>query len=149
MFKPSLKWYVPNNPLVICGDFDSAEAKDLVQKYFGEIPRGEDVASLRDIEPAVLSEEKVVYKEDPRAPQSKVYVAWLTPKVLGEGDADLDVFSSIFAEGTDSPLVQALVYDKQVAQDVDAFQYSARLQGQYIISATVADGHRKKSCSNR
>ena len=136
------KWYVPNNAsLVICGDFDPAQAKDLVQKYFGEIPRGEDVASLRDIEPAVLSEEKVVYKEDPRAPQSKVYVAWLTPKVLGEGDADLDVFSSIFAEGTDSPLVQALVYDKQVAQDVDAFQYSARLQGQYIISATVADGH--------
>jgi zinc protease len=34
-----------------------------------------------------------------------------------------------------------LVYDKQVAQDVSAFQYSARLQGQYIISATVADGH--------
>ena len=34
-----------------------------------------------------------------------------------------------------------LVYDKQVAQDVNAFQYGARLQGQYIISATVADGH--------
>ena len=77
-----------------CGDFNPAQAKELVQKYFGEIP-GADVVSLRDIEPAVLSEEKVVYKEDPRAPQSKGYVAWLTPKVLGEGDADLDVFSSI------------------------------------------------------
>ena len=136
------KWYVPNNAsLVICGDFDPAEAKDLVQKYFGEIPRGEEVASLRDIEPATLTEEKVIYKEDPIAPQSKVYIAWLTPKVLGDGDADLDVFSSIFAEGSDSPLVQSLVYDKQVAQDVGAFQYSARLQGQYIITATVADGH--------
>jgi zinc protease len=34
-----------------------------------------------------------------------------------------------------------LVYEKQIAQDVAAFQYSARLQGQYIITATVAEGY--------
>lgn len=135
------KWYAPNNAsLVICGDFDPAEAKTLVEQYFGEIPRGEDVQSLTEVS-AELTEEKVIYKEDPRAPQSKVFMAWLTPPMMQEGDADFDVFSSIFADGKDSPLVQSLVYDKRVAQDVEAFQYSARLQGQYIISATVAEGH--------
>ena len=135
------KWYAPNNAsLVICGDFDPTEAKGLVEQYFGEIPRGEDVQSLTEVS-AELTEEKIVYKEDPRAPQSKVFMAWLTPPMMQEGDADFDVFSSIFADGKDSPLVQSLVYDKRVAQDVEAFQYSARLQGQYIISATVAEGH--------
>lgn len=135
------KWYAPNNAsLVICGDFDPAEAKTLVEQYFGEIPRGEDVQSLKEAS-AELTEEKVIYKEDPRAPHSKVFMAWLTPPMMQEGDADFDVFSSIFADGKDSPLVQSLVYDKRVAQDVEAFQYSARLQGQYIISATVAEGH--------
>ena len=135
------KWYAPNNAsLVICGDFDPEQAKKLVEQYFGEIKRGDDVQSLQE-SPATLSEEKVVYKEDPLAPQSKVWIAWLTPKMMADGDAELDVFSSVFAEGTDSPLVQSLVYDKQIAQDVQAFQYSTRLQGQYMIEATVAEGH--------
>ena len=135
------KWYAPNNAsLVICGDFDPEEAKALVEQYFGEIPRGDEVQSLTEAS-AVLTEEKIVYKEDPLAPQSKVYVAWLTPPMMKDGDADLDVMSSIFADGKDSPLVQSLVYEKQIAQDVAAFQYSARLQGQYIITATVAEGH--------
>ena len=135
------KWYAPNNAsLVICGDFDPAQAKELVQQYFGEIPRGEEVSSIKEA-PAELTEEKIVRKEDPLAPHSKVWIGWLTPKALGNGDAELDVFSSIFAEGKDSPLVKTLVYDKQIAKDVAAFQYSTRLQGQYLIQATAAEGH--------
>jgi zinc protease len=135
------KWYAPNNAsLVIAGDFDPAQAKELVAQYFGELPRGEDVSSITDA-PAELTEEKVVRKEDPLAPHSKVWVAWLTPKALAEGDAEFDVFTSIFTEGKNSPLVKALVYEKQIAKDVTAFQYSARLQGQFIIQATAAEGH--------
>ena len=135
------KWYAPNNAsLVIAGDFDPAQAKELVAQYFDEIPRGEDVSSITDA-PAELTEEVVVRKEDPLAPHSKVWVAWLTPKALAPGDAEFDVFTSIFTEGKDSPLVKALVYEKQIAKDVTAFQYSARLQGQFIIQATAAEGH--------
>ena len=37
------RWYVPNNvTLVVAGDFDTAQAKDWVEKYFAEIPRGEE-----------------------------------------------------------------------------------------------------------
>ena len=135
------KWYVPNNAtLTICGDFDPAVAKELVEKYFGEIPRGEDPSPVTD-SPASLAEEKVIRKEDPLAPQAKVWIAWLTPKIYAPGDAELDMFSSVFAEGKDSPLVQHLVYETQIAKDVEAFQYSTRLQGQYMITATAAEGH--------
>lgn len=41
------RWYVPNNvTLVISGDFDTAQARQWVEKYFGEIKRGEDVPPL-------------------------------------------------------------------------------------------------------
>ena len=35
------KYYLPNNAtLVLAGDFDVEQAKKLIEKYFGEIPRG-------------------------------------------------------------------------------------------------------------
>ena len=38
------RWYVPNNvTLTLSGHFDVDEAKALIEKYFGEIPRGPDV----------------------------------------------------------------------------------------------------------
>jgi zinc protease len=49
------RWYVPNNvALVIAGDFDPAQARQWVQKYFGEFPRGGPVPPL-DPRPAALA----------------------------------------------------------------------------------------------
>ena len=40
------KWYVPSNAsLVVCGDFDTQEAKELIESYFGEVPAGDPVQS--------------------------------------------------------------------------------------------------------
>ena len=57
------QWYPPNNAsLVVCGDFDPAVAKDLIQKYFGEIPRGADASPITDA-PAELAAEKLFEKQ--------------------------------------------------------------------------------------
>jgi len=134
------KWYPPNNAsLVVCGDFDPAVAKDLIQKYFGEIPRGEDVSSVTD-KPATLTEEKVVRKTD-NVSENKVWIAWLTPKTYAPGDAEFDILSNLMTEGKDSILYKKLVDELQIAKDVGSFQYSARLQGQFIITATATSGH--------
>ena len=134
------KWYPPNNAsLVVCGDFDPAVAKDLIQKYFGEIPRGEDVSSVTD-KTATLTEEKVVRKTD-KVSEDKVWIAWLTPKTYAPGDAEFDILSNLMTEGKDSILYKKLVDELQIAKDVGSFQYSARLQGQFIITATAASGH--------
>ena len=133
-------WYVPNNAsLVISGDFDPAVAKDLVQQYFGEIPRGEQPAPVTEA-PASLSEEVVVRHED-EVPHPRVWIAWLTPALYADGDAEMDIISALLADGKDSRLYQRLVRDLQIAKDVEAYQYSARLQGQFIIEATATEGH--------
>ena len=133
-------WYVPNNAtLTIAGDFEPSEARALVEKYFGEIPRGPQPTPMTDA-PASLSEETVVRKED-KVPHDKVWLAWLSPKLYAEGDAEMDILSGILTDGKDSRLYKRLVKDKQIAKDVQSFQYSAFLQGQFIIEATAAEGH--------
>ena len=74
-------------------------------------------------------------------PDQKVWLAWLTPKSLAPGDAEMDILGELLSEGKDSRLYSALVRDQKIAKDVAAFQYSTRLQGQFIIQATAAEGH--------
>ena len=134
------KWYVPSNAsLVLCGDFEAETAKELIQQYFGEVPKGEAVQSLRDTPFQSLEESKKVVKED-RVPFSKVWVAWPTPKLYSPGDAELDILSTLLTDGKDSALHLSLI-ETGMAKDVQAFQYSTVLQGQYIIEITPAVGH--------
>lgn len=133
-------WYAPNNATItLAGDFDRDEALGLVEKYFADIPRGADTSPIVDA-PAALTEERVVRKED-NVPHSKLWMAWLTPKLYAQGDAEMDILSSLLTDGKDSRLYRRLVHEKQIAKDVGSFQYSARLQSQFIITATASAGH--------
>ena len=58
------RWYVPNNViLTIAGDFDVAQAKEWVNKYFGEIRRGDDIPKMEK-QLISLPETKKLYYED-------------------------------------------------------------------------------------
>ena len=134
-------WYVPNNAtLSIVGDIDPAETKALVEKYFGPIPRGPQAsAHCRSDGPTGLRNRGS--KKEPKGTEEKVWIAWITPEVYAPGDAELDIASDLMANGKDSRLYQRLVQELQIARSVEAFQYSARLHGQYIIEATASQGH--------
>jgi zinc protease len=44
------RWYVPNNvTLTIAGDFDVKQTKAWVEKYFGEIKRGETIPKWKSL----------------------------------------------------------------------------------------------------
>jgi zinc protease len=134
------KWYVPNNAtLTICGDFDPEEAKGLVKDYFGEIPRGEDVESITTANHQL--DEGILIRKEKEVPEDKVWLAWITPALYAEGDADLDILSTLLVDGNDSLLIKELVFEQQIAKSVSAYQASSRLQSEYIIEATVAEGH--------
>ena len=134
------KWYVPSNAsLVVCGDFETQEAKELIQSYFGEVPSGEAVQPLRSAPFVELEESKNIVKED-KVPFSKVWVAWPTPALYKAGDADLDILSTLLTDGKDSLLYKNLV-ETGLAKEVQAYQYSTVLQSQYFIEITPASGH--------
>ena len=134
------KWYLPNNAsLVVAGDFDIAVAKAQVEQWFGAIPAGTE-PELTVAAPVSLPAEKVVRYEE-YVPFPKVWLAWHSPAVLSREDAALDILSSVLTNGRDAVLYQKLVYELQIAQDVSAYQASAKLGSMFIIEATAAPGH--------
>ncbi len=133
-------WYVPNNAsLAIVGDFDTAVAKELVQKYFGEIPAGPEPTPVTEA-PATLAAPVALHYAS-KVPHHKVWIAYHSPKLYAPGDAELDIVSGLLADGNDSALYQRLVKQTGVARDVVAYQSSSYLASSYVITATAAEGH--------
>ena len=134
------KWYVPNNAsLVIGGDFDTEQVKEMVQANFGPIPRGEEPTRTAP-QPFVLTENKVVHQYDD-VPERKLWMVWPSPALFEPGDAELDLFSSVFGSGKDSRLYKRLVRETKLAKSVAAFQMSGKLSSRYMIQATASEGH--------
>jgi zinc protease len=132
-------YYAPNNAsLVIAGDIDIAETRKLVEKWFGEIPRGPDVPPIAP-PAAYLTEVKKQTLTD-RVQLPRLYLAWHTPRYFAPGDAAMDIVSSLLTGGKTARLYRRLVYDLQIAQDVNAFQQSQSLGSVFVIVATARPG---------
>jgi zinc protease len=131
--------YTPNNlSLAITGDFDVAEAKRLVAKYYGPIPPGPALDRPKHWVP-VLTAEKILEVKD-HVPQERTYFAWPSPAFFDPGDAELDLTSLILSDGLSSRLNKSLVYDKQLCSDVVSFQNSEEMAGAFILWATARPG---------
>ena len=86
----SAGYYAPNNAsLAIVGDFEPAEAKALVEKYFGTLKRGPAVPPVKVETPKITAERRKVVPSRVELP--RVYMAWLTPPIFKPGDADADI----------------------------------------------------------
>jgi zinc protease len=132
-------YYAPNNlSLVIAGDFDPAEAKRLVAKYFGPIPPGPALDRPGRNIPALLGEKIMEVKD--RVPQERTYIAWPTPPLYDDADADLDIIGNILSDGLSSRLNKILVYDRQIASDVQSFQLSMEISSLFAVIATARPG---------
>ncbi|HYN86600.1 MAG TPA: pitrilysin family protein [Pyrinomonadaceae bacterium] len=132
-------FYTPNNlSLVITGDFDPAEAKRLVEKYFGTIPPGPALERHTRWIPR-LETEKVIEVKD-RVPQERVYINWPTPPLYDKEDGELDLIANILADGLSSRLNKSLVFERQIASDVFAFQASREIASVFTVIATARPG---------
>src|SRR6266567_5387865 len=133
-------YYTPNNATIaIAGDISPADARALVERYFGDIPRGPAVTRTPP-PPVRLSADVPAVLED-RVQLPRVYDAWHTVKAFADDDATLDVVANVLAGGRSSRLYRRLVYDLQIATDVVAFQDGTRIDGKFEIFATARPGH--------
>jgi zinc protease len=132
------QYYVPANAaLAIVGDFQSAETKLLVERYFGSIPAGDRAPRPT---PALPSPRAEHWQKPDDVPLPRIFLAWHTPALFAPGDAELDLWSNVLSSGKTSRLYYPLVYDTKIAKDVDAYQVSQGLSSYYVIEATAAPG---------
>ena len=70
----------------------------------------------------------------------RLYLAWHSPALFAEGDAELDLVAEVLAGGKTSRLYRALVYEQRIATEVAASQNSRELGSFFQIVATAAPG---------
>ncbi len=132
-------YYAPNNAsLAIVGDIDPDKTREFVNRYFEPIPAGNPVPRLMVETPPITSEKRIVVEDNVELP--RVYMAWITDKILTQTDAECDLVAKILGGGKSSRLYRNLVYEKQIAQDVVAHQYSLTLGSIFAIEATCKPG---------
>jgi zinc protease len=141
-------YYVPSNAtLVLVGDFDSAQALQLVNQYVGRVPKS-DRPVPRDIpkEPEQTKEKRVTLQE-----------AWPLPAVVVahhityDGNPDsypLHIAAKVLSDGESSRIYRRLVYEKQMC--VAAFGTANLIEDPnlFYVVGIVQPGHTTEEVAN-
>ena len=132
-------YYTPNNAVVvIVGDFDTARALALAQKYFGPIPSHPVAQHFITPEPVQEGERRVVVRRAGTTPQ--MMIAYHIP---GFGDPDryaLDVLETVLSGGRTSRMFQDLE-QTGLSAGAEAYDYGLRDPDLLFLSAVAQPGH--------
>jgi zinc protease len=132
-------YYGPANAvLVIAGDVDAKTAKAKVERFFGDIPSGPPVARQGEWIAKRTGRQRGEMQD--RVPQARIYKVWNVPP-WGSPDADyLSLAASVLSTGKSSRLYKRLVFDEQIATDVDASVELREIGGLFVVEAGVRPG---------
>jgi zinc protease len=126
-------YYAPNNAtLAVVGDFDPAQAKAWIQKYFGDLPQGKQVQRPSVPLGKLEASKRLVYEDRVQVP--RLYIQWPTVGFKNDDDYALSVMGSILSGSRTARLTKALVYDSQKASNVFGFQNSAEDVGVFQVT---------------
>lgn len=133
-------WYVPANAgLVVAGDFDAEQVKAWIDETFGAIEARP--APKRSAPPPPVDKPVVALTElTDQVGASKSFVLWHSPAHFADGDAAMDVLSSILSNGPASRLYAALVTDQALTTSVDTAQFSQQLGSLFFMELVPAEG---------
>lgn len=126
-------FYVPENAtLSIAGDIDIDQAKQLVAKYFKDIPRGGKKIPTPDVvEPPQTKEVRDVVFDNIQLPA--VIEAYHIPAQGTEDAYALEMLSTLLSDGQSSRMYKSLVDEQKKAYAVQAFPFTMEDPGLYII----------------
>lgn len=132
-------YYGPNNAvLVMAGDINVAEARPLVEKYFGDIPSGPETVTP-DIAIPTLDAPQTDRLHDQVA-ATMVYRAWTVPGLNDPQSTALDVAAGVLGGLASSRLDEILVRDEKLAVQVSTSNMSLADGGIFGIQAIVRPG---------
>ncbi|MES2893334.1 MAG: pitrilysin family protein [Bacteroidota bacterium] len=134
------RWYVPNNvTLVVAGDFDKAQARKWVEKYFSEIKKGPAVEPMVK-KPGVVPATIKLFHEDNFAKLPELTMSWVTVEDYHPDAYALEVLAEYLRDGKKAPFYQVLVEDKKLSSDVNMFNSTSELAGQMELSVRAFAG---------
>ncbi len=133
-------YYAPSNATIaIVGDFDPAQAKAWVQRYFRDLPAGAAITRPTVTRPVLEAEKSLVYEDRVQVP--RLYIRWPTVGVDNAQSRALEYLGEILTGSRTARLTKALVYDLQSAASVMAYNGARENAGDFNIIITPRPGH--------
>jgi zinc protease len=133
-------YYSPSNATIsIVGDFDPAQVKAWVAKYFGDLPAGKPIARPQVPAVTMAAEKRLVYEDRVQVP--RLYLAWPSAGEDSDDGPALDVLADVLTGSRVARLTKALVYDRQSATSANAFNDSNERFGGFFVLMTPRPGH--------
>jgi zinc protease len=131
-------YYSPNNAsLAIAGDFEPDEAKRLVEKYFGPLPSGPNVAKLSPWVPTLRAPKHLTMTDAVRL--ARVQLVWPTVERGHADEPALEVLAAILGQlDKQNRLFRPLMYERQLAANTTAFHRTEALSGTFDVTITPA-----------
>ena len=109
-------YYAPNNAtLTVTGDFQPDEAKRLIQRYFGGIPRGQEPPPVT-CAPAFNAGQIRRPWPDSKANLPGVLLAYRIPEYRSEDTPAIELLATILGQGESSRINRAVVREQKLAQ---------------------------------
>jgi len=132
-------WYGPSNAVLsLAGDITVEQAREKVERYFGDIEPGPVLS--RPSEWIAEMDEPTRLAIPDEVPQARVYKVWNVPPYLDPDERRLEIVGNLLSSGKTSRLYQRLVYEEELATSVDAGLGSGEIASQFFVIATARDG---------
>jgi predicted Zn-dependent peptidase len=131
--------YGPNNAvLVLAGDIDAKAARPLVEKWFGDIPRGPEVTPAAASVPSLTAKKEETLHD--RVATTRIYRLWTVPGLTDPDLVPLDVAASVLGGLSSSRLDNALVRKEKIAVNVSASVEPFERVSLFEVTADVKPG---------
>jgi zinc protease len=131
-------YYAPSNAtLTLAGDIDPERTKQLVERYFGSLPKRPRPARRELVTPALTAPVRLELEEG--VSLAKITMAWIVPPSFSPEEAALELGARVLGSGKASRLYQELVVTG-LAANVDAWLDDNELASVIGIDVMVASG---------
>ena len=134
-------YYAPNNAvLTVVGDFDTAEARSLIEKYFATIPAQPPPPPVDVNEPEAVASRGETY-QDPFAQLPAIMLGWKVPARRTPDFYPLSLGTDLLLDGDSSRLYQRLVKDEESVVAIQGGLGERRGPSTLYVFAIPKPGH--------
>ena len=133
------KHYTPSNAiLVVAGNVNLDQVKQLTDKWFAGIPAGEKYNRNLPAEPRQTAARKLEIKAN--VPLDALYKCWHMDARLDDGYYAAELITEILSGGGSSRLYQALVKEQQLFSGIECYQFGTTDAGLIVIEGKLVKG---------
>lgn len=133
------KFYRPANAImVLAGNVTVGKAKELAEKWFGDIPSGEKYNRNLPLETPQNEERRMTIKSN--VPLDAFYKCWHMADRLDKRYYVADLLSEILSGGGSSRLYQSLVKEKQLFSNIECHHFGSTDAGLLAIEGKLVKG---------